>query len=393
MNKDNPQKPGAPGFILEPEEAASETPVHVLIDPPPPVSTGPGWFSRFFALVGIVIVGGLILAFFAFLKFSVLFLPPQEVSREVVVSIPEGATPAQIGQILEEAGVVKSGTAFYWAFRVINKFKGPVVLKAGEMALDPSLPVWKTLTWVADGKHYKLYPFTVAEGKNIYDIAQMVAAAGFGSQDDFLTLCRDPSFITSLGLEAKSLEGYLFPETYNFPRGTPLKTIMKTMVDTFVNVWQKGNYDEAARRLGLSRHQVVILASIVEKETGAPRERPIIAGVFFNRLAKGMRLQTDPTVIYGLLPNFDGNITRNDLATPHPYNTYVIAGLPPGPIANPGAAALSAVLKPDFVPFYYFVSKNDGTHDFSENLADHNRKVTKYQRLNRNAQAGRSRRP
>lgn len=344
------------------------------------IRTGPSLFSRLTGVVGILVVLGLVAGFIFVLKFSVLFLAPEMESREVVVSIPEGAGPARIGQVLEEAGVVKSADAFVWALKIKNKIKRdkPVTLKAGEMALDPSLPVWKTIDLIAKG-NYKLYPFTVPEGRNMYEIAQMIEEAGLGSKDDFLALCRDKTFIGALGINADTLEGYLFPETYNFPKGTPLPTIVKNMTDTFFKVWSK--YADAAKANGWSRQTVVTLASIVEKETGAPQERPIIAGVFWNRLAQGMKLQTDPTIIYGLLPdNYSGTITRKDIDNPHPYNTYHIPGLPPGPIANPGEEAIRAVVKPDIVPYLYFVSKNDGTHEFSRTLPEHNRAVDKYQR-------------
>jgi len=365
----------------------------------PKIKSGPGCISRTLGCLGLIIFVVLLLGLLAGLKYSVLFLAPEEVSREIVVRIPEGATATQIGEILEEAGVVKSGKAFVWTLRAKNKWaelrpkegaeKGPVVLKAGEMALDPSLPVWKTIDLIAKG-NYKLYPFTVPEGRNMYEIAKMVEDAGLGSGQEFLALCRDRTFIGSLGLDANNLEGYLFPSTYSFPKGTPLKSIIKTMADTFLKVW--GKYDEKARGMGLTRKDVVILASIVEKETGVAWERPTIAGVFYNRLAKGMRLQTDPTVIYGFLPDdFEGTITKKHLQTAHPYNTYVIPGLPPGPITNPGEAAINAVVNPKVVPYYYFVSKNDGTgsHDFSETLADHNRKVDRYLRKKNTGKKGR----
>ena len=345
----------------------------------PKVRTGPGCFTRAFGCFGVTLVIVLLLAFLGGLKYSTLFLPPEEESREVVVSIPEGATATQIGQLLEDAGVVKSGKAFVWTLKAKNKFKGPVILKAGEMALDPSLPVWQTIDLIAKG-NYKLYPFTVPEGRNMYEIAQMIEDAGLGTRADFLALCADRSFIGTLGLDVDNLEGYLFPNTYNFPKGMPLRSIIKTMTDTFLQVWRR--YDHLAREKGLTRRDVVILASIVEKETGVARERATIAGVFYNRLAKGMKLQTDPTVIYGFMPDFEGPITRQHLQTAHPYNTYVIPGMPPGPITNPGEAAIEAVIHPAVVPYLYFVSKNDGTgsHDFSETLAEHNRKVDKYLR-------------
>ena len=347
-------------------------------DQPAP-SSGPGCFNRVFGIFGILLTVGILLVFLGALKASVLVLPPEETSREVVVSIPAGASISQIGNILEESGVIKSGFIFAWTARVRAYMdEKPVVLKAGEMALDPSLPVWEVMDLIAKGT-YKLYPFTIPEGRNMFEIAAMVEKGGFGSAQKFIELCRDPNFIKSLNLDADSLEGYLFPDTYSFPKGTSMKVIIKTMTDSFWRVWVK--YDGLAQKLGLNRHEVITLASIVEKETGAALERPMIAAVFFNRLAKGMKLQTDPTVVYGV-DDYDGVITKKHLRTRHPYNTYVINGLPPGPIANPGEAAITAVVKPDIVPYLYFVSRNDGsgTHDFSKTLADHNRKVRRYLR-------------
>ncbi|MGL4208406.1 MAG: endolytic transglycosylase MltG [Candidatus Adiutrix sp.] len=349
------------------------------------IKTGPSLFSRILALFGVMITVGLIVVFFVALKYSTLFLAPEEQSRQLVVPIPQGASPSQIGQILEETGAIKSAWAFNWALRAKAKIdKKPVVLKAGEMILDPSLPVWGNIDLLAKG-NYKMHPFTVPEGRNMREIAQMVENASLGEANEFLALCQDKNFIASLGLEGDSLEGYLFPETYNFPQGTPLKTIIKTMTDRFLLIWAK--YDDLAQSQNMNRHKVLTLASIVEKETGAPHERPLIAGVFLNRLAKGMRLETDPTVVYGLT-DFSGTITRANLRTPHAYNTYIIPGLPPGPISNPGEAAISAVLKPAESDYYFFVSKNDGTHHFSKNLAEHNRNVDKYQRSGRRNPSG-----
>ena len=371
-DKDKSLEPKPAGFIVEEMEEEE------------PSKTGPGCLSRLFGLFGIAVSLGFLLAFLWALKYSVLFLPVSDVSGEVVASIPEGAPPPRIGEILEKAGAIRSAQAFVWTFRAKNRLsKTPVILKAGEMALDPSQPVWRIIDSLARGA-YKLYPFTVPEGRNIYDIAQMIEDHGIGTAADFLELCRDKSFIRSLGLQelahVDSLEGYLFPETYNFPKGTTLRTVIKEMTAIFHKVWRK--YESLALEKGLSVHEVITLASIVEKETGHPRERALIAGVFFNRLARGMKLQADPTVVYGLLPgDFSGVITKKNLATHTPYNTYIINGLPPGPIANPGEAAIEAVVRPDIMqPYLYFVSKNDGTHHFSTTLDEHNRMVQRYQR-------------
>ncbi|MDR2141731.1 MAG: endolytic transglycosylase MltG [Deltaproteobacteria bacterium] len=342
----------------------------------PKIKTGPSFGGRLIGFVGVIVLAAMIFGFLRLLVYSQDFLAPESVSREVVVSIPPGATNAQIGQILRRAGVIRSPEAFGWALKIRSLIGKPTSLKAGEQALDPAWDVWTIIATLHKG-NFKLYPFTVPEGRTMLDIANAVEAAGLGRATEFLALTRDRAFIASLGIQAPTLEGYLFPETYSFPRGTPLKTIIATMTDQFFKVWNK--YSSMAALKGMSLNEVVTLASIVEKETGRPEERPMIAGVFLNRLEKRMRLQTDPTVIYGL-PNFNGNLTRADLETPHPYNTYVIDGLPPGPIASPGEEAIKAVLTPAPGQYLYFVSRNDGTHHFSETLAEHNRMVNRYQR-------------
>ncbi|MCL2459346.1 MAG: endolytic transglycosylase MltG, partial [Desulfobulbus sp.] len=200
---------------------------------------------------------------------------------------------------------------------------------------------------------------------------------GWVKQDRFLGLVKDGAFIRQLGIEADSLEGYLFPETYTLVRNEADEAaVIRMMVERFQQTWQALNAPES---LELNRHQLLTLASVVEKETGVATERPLIAQVFYNRLARKMRLQSDPTVIYGL-PDFNGNLSKADLKRETPYNTYLIPGLPPGPICNPGRAALEAVLHPVESDALYFVAKNDGTHIFSTNLADHNRAVQHYQR-------------
>jgi UPF0755 protein len=351
-------------------------PLKSLKLPPGKIRTGPSLIGRIIGLVGVLIILGLLAGFFMVLKYSDNFLAPEETSREVVVTIPSGSTNAQTADLLQKTGVIKSADAFMWAVRIRSKLRKPVNIKAGEQILDPSLSVWENISLLEKG-NFKFYPFTVPEGWNIQDIAKAIESSGLGRASDFLALCHDRSFIASLGLSANTLEGYLFPETYSFPRGTPLKSVIKTMTDQFKKVWEK--YDAIASTKGLSLNEVLTMASIVEKETGAVNERPMIASVFFNRLKKKMRLQTDPTVIYGLT-DFNGNLTRAHLETKHPYNTYVIDGLPPGPIANPGEEAIKAVLSPAPGKYLYFVSKNDGTHHFSETLAEHNRMVNRYQK-------------
>ncbi|MDR0550112.1 MAG: endolytic transglycosylase MltG [Deltaproteobacteria bacterium] len=346
------------------------------VTPAPKIRTGPSAFSRVFGFVGVIVLGAVIVGFLKLIVYSQNFLPAETVSREVVVTIPPGASNVEISQILKRAGVIRSAEAFVFALKIRSYLRRPASLKAGEQALDPAVDVWGVIATLHKGQ-FKLYPFTVPEGRNMVEIAKAVEEAGLGRSTDFLVLCRDPAFIASLGLRALSLEGFLFPETYSFPRGTPLKTIIGSMTGQFFRVWNK--YSATAAMKGMSLNDVVTLASIVEKETGRPEERPLIAGVFLNRLDKRMRLQTDPTVIYGLV-NFNGNLTRADLETNHPYNTSVIEGLPPGPICSPGEEAIKAVLNPALGDYLYFVSRNDGTHHFSSTLAEHNRMVNRYQR-------------
>jgi len=218
----------------------------------------------------------------------------------------------------------------------------------------------------------------IREGQSDKDIAKILYQAGLGAEEDFLAATRDPILLHEFGIGAESLEGYLFPDTYFIAYGSSSEDIIKQMVNRFKSrfntlVAQKEITSE------LSQREIVILASIIDKETSAGAERPIISAVFHNRLRQGMRLQSDPTVIFGI-PNFNGRLTRKNLMTPSDYNTYVIPGLPPGPIGNPGEAALAAAMAPAEVEYLYFVSKNDGTHYFSKTLEEHNNAVNKYQR-------------
>ena len=324
------------------------------------------------ALILLVIIGGVIGA----LEAKKLLMPVAKAKHQVLVTIPKGANAREIGQILQKEGVIQSAEAF--RYLAMYKKVGPQ-LKAGEHVLDASLDTMQILDSLVQGR-FKLYRLTVPEGLTMKEIAPLVSQAGFGDPQQFLALCHDRAFIESLGLDVDNLEGYLFPETYLFIRGTTPREVIKTMVERFMEVWAK--YADEAAKKEITRHQVITLASIIEKETGSPAERPLIASVFLNRLKKGMRLETDPTVIYGI-KDFDGNLTRKHLETPTPYNTYQIDGLPPGPIANPGEDSIKAVLEPADSKYLYFVSKNDGTHQFSTSLAEHNRAVAHYQKRRR----------
>jgi UPF0755 protein len=216
------------------------------------------------------------------------------------------------------------------------------------------------------------------EGATARDLALILERNGLGSAATFTALTRDAAFAHSLGVSADGLEGYLFPDTYLFsPLDTP-RNVLGMFVGRFHQMFT-ADLEAEAHRAGFTVHQIVTLASVIEKETGREDERPLVSAVFRNRLRQGMPLQADPTVIYGI-ENFDGKLTRKDLETPTPYNTYTEPGLPPGPIANPGRSSLLAALRPADVPYLYFVARDDGSHEFNSSLADHNRAVNRYQR-------------
>jgi UPF0755 protein len=218
----------------------------------------------------------------------------------------------------------------------------------------------------------------VPEGLTVREVGALLAARGLASVDEVRCLASDPEFLLAAGVPGPQLEGFLFPDTYRFAPTAGPSEILETMVRRFHERFDAERWRRTAER-ALSINQVVTLASIIEKETGKAAERPLIAAVFTNRLRIGMPLQSDPTVIYGI-PDFGGDLTRADLTRFSPYNTYVVGGLPPGPIANPGLASIDAALAPADSGALYFVSRNDGSHEFSTTLAEHNRAVARYQR-------------
>ena len=299
--------------------------------------------------------------------------PAAAKGRETLFTVPAGQGLARTAQALETEGLVTDALRFTILARLERHDK---LLKAGEYFLSSGMTPREILAHMVAGRVH-LYRLTIPEGYNLVQIADAVAAAGLAPAADFLAVARDPETAKALGIHADTLEGYLFPDTYYFPRGLDSATIIATMVKQFRAAF-KPAWHEQAKAIGMTVHEVVTLASIIEKETGVPEERPLISSVFHNRLKKGMRLETDPTVIYGI-PDFDGNIKRKHLETYTPYNTYKIKGLPPGPIASPGAAAIEAALYPAESNYLYFVSRKDGTHQFSTTIKAHNAAVRRYQ--------------
>lgn len=299
--------------------------------------------------------------------------PAGQLPQKVIIAIPAGQSLKTTTEALFKNGIITSP----FKFNLVARLKGyDKRLKAGEYALSASMAPVQILEKLVKGE-VELYKITIPEGFNIYQIADLIAEAGVAQSSNFIEAATNADLAHKNSINAETFEGYLFPETYYFPKKTKVEKIISTMVDRFWKVFNSV-WQERADQLGFSIHQIVTLASIIEKETGAPFERPVISSVFHNRLKKKMRLESDPTVIYGL-KNFDGNLKRAHLETPTPYNTYKIKALPVGPIANPGAKSLEAALYPADTKFIYFVSKKNKTHQFSTNLKDHNQAVRKYQ--------------
>lgn len=298
---------------------------------------------------------------------------PQQKTEYTIVTIPPGSGIRQIRKILAEAKLVDDDIRFLLLAKVLGLSRK---LPAGEFRLSLGKKPGEVLRQLAMAKPVQ-YAVTIPEGLRLEEVAEIFAAGSWCDRDRFLALAHDPDFIHSLGLPSvPSLEGYLYPDTYHLTHDLrDTKELIAMQVARFFQIWSALPNNAGQQ---MSRHEVVTLASVVEKETGDSAERPIIAGVFLNRLKTGMRLQSDPTVVYGL-EDFSGNLTRTDLKTEHPYNTYVVPALPAGPICNPGQKAMEAVLRPAPTDFFYFVSKNNGTHQFSKDLSEHNQAVQEYQ--------------
>lgn len=299
---------------------------------------------------------------------------PSTNDGEAIVTIPKGTSVRDISTILGDHQIVKDDIRFL----ILAKWLGVSSrLQAGEFLLPTGKTPVEVLEILVDAKPVQ-HSITIPEGLRADEIAELISSKGWCDKDNFMRLVQSKEFIGQFSIpDITTLEGYLYPDTYYLTRDMQgADKVISLMVRRFNTVWKdlSAGIDPPP-----SQRDTVVLASVVEKETGDSSERPLIASVFHNRLKIGMRLQSDPTVVYGV-KSYKGKITKTHLRTATPYNTYVISGLPAGPIANPGKAAMEAVLHPATSKFLYFVSKNDGTHQFSTNLKDHNRAVKKYQR-------------
>jgi UPF0755 protein len=292
------------------------------------------------------------------------------------VEIQRGSSRAAITELLASSGVIRSRTSF----RLLGMRYSGEKLRAGEYLFDRPRTPEEIFRILAEGRVY-LHTLTVPEGYTMMDIAQIVARERLATRDAFLAAARDPQAVRDLAPQARTLEGFLFPDTYKFPRGTPPQRIAEAMVHRFRQVWDalpaQSSSADAPNAL-----RIVTMASLVERETGVAEERPRVASVFYNRLKGGVALDCDPTVIYGLRleDKYNGALTSDDLHFDSPYNTYRHRGLPPGPIANPGQASLRAALQPEKTDYFYFVADAEGHHIFSRTLAEHNRNVAKYRK-------------
>lgn len=322
--------------------------------------------KRIFAILGL-----LVLCLGLWLGYGILL--PTKPAQTTYVMLHPGWSSRRIARELKASGVIRSANAFV----LLHYFRPTHKLKAGEYKFESSANAIQVGDRLAKGDIFT-HAVVIPEGYNIFDIAQAIQDSGLGSANDFLKIVRsDVGLIHNLDPQAETLEGYLFPDTYEFTRTQSIHDLVAMMVKRF---------EQEAKSIGLhdNVHTIVTMASIVEKESAAADERPEIASVYYNRLAKHMGLAADPTVAYAamLSGNYHGTIYRSDLEANSPYNTYRHTGLPPGPIANPGASALQAAMNPAHTDYLFFVAEGNGSgrHRFSSTFEQHEKNVVAYRR-------------
>ncbi len=294
-----------------------------------------------------------------------LFVPLHFDDRPVEVLIPEGTSFRQALDILIQTGLMRDKNVFIILGRLTGADRK---IRAGYYSFREKMMPIQVYDLLKKGKIIE-YDVTIVEGDSLAEIGEKLASFGLVSAEEFNSLSRDREFLRSLFVEAPSLEGYLFPQTYRIPKGALPQTIMRVMVQKLREEYNE-KLKQRTKTMGWTEHEALTLASIIEKEAVVDTERTIISAVYHNRMKKGMPLQADPTAVYGVKSSKQ-KILKKDLLNKTDYNTYVIAGLPPGPIASPGLKSIVAALYPANVPYFYFVSKRDGTHHFSETLEEH----------------------
>ncbi|MBI2519146.1 MAG: endolytic transglycosylase MltG [Bdellovibrio sp.] len=315
-------------------------------------------------IVVFVIIAPLMAVMLSLAKAYYYFDVWQYEGEDVVFQVQPGEGFSSINHRLDRAGLIGSTKVFYRYCQLKNLM---TKFKSGHYEIPTGSTMRDIINLLLYGRPITV-ELTIPEGKNFYEIAALLEANGFISKaQDFVKLARDPAMLRQLNITNETVEGYLYPDTYKFDPHQSAAQIMRVMVEEFRQKTKSLDYSKST----LTPEQVLILASVVEKETGARAERSRIAGVFFNRLKKKMRLQSDPTTIYGIWEQFKGNLKKEHLQEVTPYNTYRINGLPKGPICNPGLDAIRAVLTPERHDYLYFVSKNDGTHVFTKTYAEH----------------------
>lgn len=314
-------------------------------------------------------------SFFLAIHFSIIFFSPYS-GEDTTFTVKPGEGFSRVNGRLLNKKIISDARLFHYYAKYTDQM---TKIKAGTYSITNGMHMGEVLDTLVNGVP-ELTSVTIPEGKNMYEIGKILEENGITTYQEFLAECKDPENIKELGVDAPSVEGYLFPETYKFAKGTPAREVLRAMIRLFNNKTENLQFNRA----NMSKHDVVILASIVEKETGAKVERPTIAGVYLNRLEKKMRLQADPTTIYGIWESYNGNLKKKHLLQKTDYNTYKMEGLPKGPIANPSLAAIKAVLDPEEHNYIYFVSKNDGTHVFTPTYKEHLKAVEYWQKNYKN---------
>lgn len=330
----------------------------------------------FFLFFMILLSTGICLSVFFYSGYS------EDLISEDVVLFEKGETPRHFCQQLFKKKIIGYPRLFFFIGKIFFLWKN---VKAGEYKLTSAMPPVEIFTIISSGVSLR-YPFLIREGENIYEIQKNLKEQGFQAHLQFLDLIFNKKFIQSLEFFSHflpdNLEGYLFPETYFFPHQFPAEEMILHIIRHFFDEWKALTLKiNKAPPLPLSVHQLVTLASLIEKETGCPSERAKISSVFYNRLSQKMKLQSDPTTIYGMWQTYTGKLHHSDLLIKNAYNTYRIEGLPKGPIANPGRESLLAAFMPEKTKYLFFVSRNDGTHEFTTNLKDHNQAVFIFQKF------------
>lgn len=322
----------------------------------------------------LLLLIGTALLFVVVQEVTFLYIPPDRERVQKVLEISEGSTLRETARLLFQNGLITSVNSFVVVGKLLAIERHII---PGEYAFHTQMLPLEIIGLIKSGRVVQ-YEMTIPEGSNLAQIGRLAEEKHLARFEEFVQRANDPVFIQSLGYTVDSLEGYLYPESYYFSKRVGSEGILRAMVKQFETVYSP-EMERRAQEIGMTKQEVVTLASIIEKETSVEIERPMVSAVFHNRIRRKIPLQSDPTVIYSL-PHFNGNLTRKNLRIQSPYNTYRIKGLPPGPIANPGKEALWAALYPAAVEYLYFVSKNDGTHYFSKTLAEHNRAVQRYQK-------------